>query len=44
MADIHAFDISASLDMMEVKNAIETTKKEIGARFEFLKALKPKLS
>ena len=35
MADIHAFDISASLDMMEVKNAIETTKKEIGARFDF---------
>lgn len=35
MADIHAFDISASLDMMEVKNAIETTKKEIGTRFDF---------
>ena len=35
MADVHAFDISASLDMMEVKNAIETTKKEIGARFDF---------
>ena len=28
MADIHSFDISASVDMMEVKNALEIAKKE----------------
>ena len=29
MADIHSFDISASVDMMEVKNALEIAKKEV---------------
>lgn len=35
MASEHSFDISAAVDMMEVKNALETTKKEIAARYDF---------
>lgn len=35
MADLHSFDITASVDMMEVKNAIETAKREIGTRYDF---------
>ena len=35
MATEHSFDISAAVDMMEVKNALETTKKEIAARYDF---------
>ena len=35
MADIHSFDISASVDMMEVKNALEIAKKEVANRFAF---------
>uniref|UniRef100_UPI000CD97176 YajQ family cyclic di-GMP-binding protein n=1 Tax=Campylobacter concisus TaxID=199 RepID=UPI000CD97176 len=31
----HSFDISAVVDMMEVKNALETAKKEIAARYDF---------
>jgi len=35
MATEHSFDISAEVDMMEVKNALETAKKEIAARYDF---------
>ncbi|CZE46158.1 YajQ family cyclic di-GMP-binding protein [Campylobacter geochelonis] len=35
MASEHSFDISASVDMMEVKNALETSKKEVAARYDF---------
>ena len=35
MATDHSFDISAAVDMMEVKNALETAKKEIAARYDF---------
>jgi len=35
MAKEHYFDISAKLDMMEMKNAIEQAKKEIATRFDF---------
>jgi uncharacterized protein YajQ (UPF0234 family) len=35
MAKDHYFDISAKLDMMEMKNAIEQAKKEISTRFDF---------
>ena len=35
MATEHSFDISAEVDMMEVKNALETAKKEITARYDF---------
>ncbi len=31
----HYFDISAKLDMMEMKNAIEQAKKEVATRFDF---------
>jgi len=31
----HYFDISAKLDMMEMKNAVEQAKKEVGTRFDF---------
>lgn len=42
MADEHSFDITASVDLMEVKNAIETSKKEVGSRFDF-KGLKAEI-
>ena len=35
MAKEHYFDISAKLDMMEMKNAIEQAKKEVANRFDF---------
>ncbi|QOR61685.1 YajQ family cyclic di-GMP-binding protein [Sulfurovum sp. ST-21] len=35
MAKDHYFDISAKLDMMEMKNAIEQAKKEVSTRFDF---------
>lgn len=35
MASEHSFDISASVDMMEVKNALEISKKEVENRFDF---------
>jgi len=35
MAKEHYFDISAKLDMMEMKNAIEQAKKEVSTRFDF---------
>ena len=35
MAKEHSFDITAKLDMMEMKNAIEQAKKEVGTRFDF---------
>ncbi|MBR8462310.1 YajQ family cyclic di-GMP-binding protein [Campylobacter sp. faydin G-105] len=35
MASEHSFDISAEVDMMEVKNALETSKKELSARYDF---------
>jgi uncharacterized protein YajQ (UPF0234 family) len=35
MAKEHYFDISAKLDMMEMKNAIEQAKKEVKTRFDF---------
>jgi len=35
MAKDHYFDISAKLDMMEMKNAIEQAKKEVGTRYDF---------
>ena len=35
MASEHSFDISAAVDMIEVKNALETAKKEIAARYDF---------
>ena len=31
----HYFDISAKLDMMEMKNAVEQAKKEVTTRFDF---------
>ncbi|AGZ82458.1 YajQ family cyclic di-GMP-binding protein [Campylobacter fetus] len=42
MADEHSFDISASVDLMEVKNALETAKKEVSSRFDF-KGLKAQI-
>ena len=42
MADIHSFDISASVDMMEVKNALEIATKEVANRFDF-KGLKAEI-
>ena len=42
MADIHSFDISASVDMMEVNNALEIAKKEVANRFDF-KGLKAEI-
>ncbi|WP_419255758.1 YajQ family cyclic di-GMP-binding protein [Campylobacter fetus] len=42
MADEHSFDISASVDIMEVKNALETAKKEVSSRFDF-KGLKAQI-
>jgi len=35
MAKEHYFDISAKLDMMEMKNALEQAKKEVAHRFDF---------
>jgi len=35
MAKEHYFDISAKLDMMEMKNAVEQAKKEVATRFDF---------
>lgn len=35
MANEHSFDVSANVDMMEIKNALETAKKEISTRFDF---------
>lgn len=35
MASEHSFDVSASVDMMEVKNALETAKKELSGRYDF---------
>lgn len=35
MAIEHSFDISATVDMMEVKNVLETAKKEVAARYDF---------
>ncbi len=35
MAKEHYFDISAKLDMMEMKNAIEQARKEVATRFDF---------
>ena len=35
MATEHSFDISAAVDMMEVKNALEMAKKESAARYDF---------
>ena len=35
MAKDHYFGISAKLDMMEMKNAIEQAKKEVSTRFDF---------
>jgi len=35
MAKEHYFDMSAKLDMMEMKNALEQAKKEVSTRFDF---------
>lgn len=35
MANEHSFDVSASVDIMEIKNAIEISKKEIVSRYDF---------
>ncbi|MGB2552246.1 YajQ family cyclic di-GMP-binding protein [Campylobacter sp. MOP51] len=35
MASEHSFDISAQVDLMEAKNALETAKKEVAARYDF---------
>ena len=35
MAKDHYFDISAKLDMMEMKNAIVMAEKEVATRFDF---------
>lgn len=35
MASEHSFDVSASVDIMEVKNALEISKKEILNRYDF---------
>ncbi|MCR4942488.1 MAG: YajQ family cyclic di-GMP-binding protein [Campylobacter sp.] len=35
MASEHSFDISAAIDIMELKNAIEIAKKELAARYDF---------
>ena len=32
MANEHSFDINASVDFMEIKNALESAKKEVAAR------------
>lgn len=42
MAEEHSFDISAVVDMMEVKNALEISKKEVSNRFDF-KGLKAEI-
>lgn len=35
MAEQHSFDIVSKIDMQELKNAVEQTRKEIGQRFDF---------
>lgn len=35
MANEHSFDVSCAVDMMEIKNAIEISKKELAARYDF---------
>lgn len=35
MANEHSFDVSTSVDIMEIKNAIEISKKEILSRYDF---------
>lgn len=35
MASEHSFDISAEVNLMEVKNALESAKKELAARYDF---------
>lgn len=35
MATEHSFDITAEVDLMEVKNALEIAKKELNARYDF---------
>lgn len=35
MANEHSFDIVAGIDLMEVKNALETAKKEVSTRYDF---------
>lgn len=35
MASEHSFDVSCAVDLMEVKNALETSKKELSARYDF---------
>lgn len=35
MASEHSFDVSASVDIMEVKNAIALAQKEISSRYDF---------
>lgn len=43
MANEHSFDINASVDFMEIKNALESAKKEVTARYDF-KGLKTEIS
>lgn len=43
MATEHSFDISAAVDMMEVKNALETAKKR-SRRDMILRGLRPRWS
>lgn len=40
MAKEHSFDISAKLDMQEMKNAVVQTQKEVDARYDFKGILK----
>ncbi|WP_069637765.1 YajQ family cyclic di-GMP-binding protein [Campylobacter pinnipediorum] len=35
MASEHSFDVSAEVNLMEVKNAIEIAKKELASRYDF---------
>lgn len=35
MADTFSFDVTSTVDMQEVKNAVDQTMKEIGQRFDF---------
>ena len=35
MADSFSFDVTSTVDMQEVKNAVDQTMKEIGQRFDF---------
>ena len=39
MAQEHSFDIVSTIDLQEVRNAVQMTLKEVGQRFDFKGAL-----